>query len=53
MQQLIMENYPYALRYAAIEAFGGCYDADALEAMIDPAVVREEAYRLLMEQDAV
>ena len=53
MLEIIAAYYPVALRYAALEAFGGCYDADALEAMIDPTAVREEAYRLLMAQGAV
>jgi hypothetical protein len=53
MQELIYETYPYALSYAALEAFEGRYDANELDAMIDPAAVREEAYRLLVEQGAV
>jgi hypothetical protein len=53
VKQLISENYPYALRYAAFEAFGGRYEATELEGMFVPDVVQQEAYQLLVEQGAV
>jgi hypothetical protein len=53
MLEIITAYYPVALRYAALEAFGGRYETDQLEAMIEPSAVRQEAYRLLTEQGAV
>lgn len=53
VHELIAEAYPYALSYAALEAFEGRYDADDLEALFDAVAVREEAYRMLAEQDAI
>jgi len=51
--ELIDEVYPYALSYAAIEAFEGRYEAEELEALVDPKAVRQEAYQLLVDQGAV
>jgi hypothetical protein len=53
IQEMISEIYPYALSYAALEAFEGRYDADELAAMVDPQAIQAEAYRLLIEQGAV
>ncbi len=53
MQHLIDENYPYALHYAASEAFGGAYESDTLETMVDAEAVRQEAYHLLVAQGAI
>ncbi len=53
MVEIIAAYYPVALRYAALEAFGGRYEAHELEAMIDPEAIRHEAYRLLLEQEAI
>ncbi len=53
IRELIAETYPYALSYAALEAFEGRYDADELGAMVDAAAIQREAERLLVEQGAV
>ncbi len=53
IKEVISEIYPYALSYAALEAFEGRCDTDELAAMVDPQAIQEEAYRLLVEQGAV
>ena len=53
IRELIAETYPYALSYAALEAFEGRYDADELGAMVNAAAIQREAERLLVEQGAV
>lgn len=53
IRALIAETYPYALSYAALEAFEGRYEADELAAMVDADAIQSEAYHLLAEQGAV
>ena len=53
IREIIAETYPYALSYAALEAFEGRYDADELERMVDAQTIRQETFHLLQEQGAV
>ncbi len=50
---VLRDAYQSALERAALESFGGCYDADELGAMVDAAAIQREAERLLVEQGAV
>ncbi len=52
LREVLTEAYQPALEYAALEAFEGRYDADELAAMHDAAVIRQQAYDLLMDGGA-
>jgi hypothetical protein len=44
---IMAEAYPAALKYAALEAFGGAYDEEQLAKMVDEAAIQQHALQLL------
>jgi hypothetical protein len=53
--QTLTEAYPIALRRAALEAFGGVYEAKQLAQMVERTTVEQEAMMLIetyCEEDA-
>ncbi|NJN66963.1 MAG: DUF29 domain-containing protein [Chloroflexaceae bacterium] len=53
IREIIEEHYPYALAYAALEAFGGRYPAEELETMFAPDRVMNEALSRILEHTAL
>jgi hypothetical protein len=45
--QTLTEAYPIALRRAALEAFGGVYEAKQLAQMVERTTVEQEAMTLI------
>ncbi len=50
LSETIEAYYSAALRFAALEAFGGRYDATELETMFDPAEVKHETLEMIRQQ---
>jgi len=48
IRDTVADYYPAALRYAALEAFGGRYDNVELETFFSPDEVRQEALELIL-----
>ncbi|CAN5720055.1 hypothetical protein BH10CHL1_BH10CHL1_00640 [soil metagenome] len=49
MQEAITERYGLALRSAALEAFGGHYEARRLAELVDAEQIKAEALQLILD----
>ncbi|MDM8527831.1 DUF29 family protein [Anaerolineales bacterium HSG24] len=47
LQNLIGRAYPLAIKYAALEAFGGIYEPRQISQMIDRSVIEQKALTLI------
>jgi hypothetical protein len=50
ISEIVTEYYAVALRYAALEAFGGRYDETELAAMVDSNLILEQALNLIIAE---
>ena len=50
MRETISEAYPLALGRAALEAFGGVYREEELEALVDRAAIEQQALALIQTE---
>jgi hypothetical protein len=51
LRETLEDAYPSALKGAALEAFEGIYEADAIAAMVDRNLILNEAMRLITEEE--
>jgi hypothetical protein len=50
LRETIAEAYPLALKRAALEAFEGRYDDEALDQLVDRSVIEQQAIELVTER---
>ncbi len=47
LHEIVTKSYPNALKYAALEAFGGVYETKQLAQMVDRATIEQQAMTLI------